>query len=390
MKLRTLEGVEVKGKRVILRVDFNTPLNDRGLVQNNKRIRAALPTIMHLKNNGARIIILTHLGRPKGQYIEKYDTQRIANELSEMLNEHVQYVEHVSGERAEAVVSEMKDGEMIMLENARFYPEEKQNNPDFAQSIARLGDIYVNDGFGVSHRDHASITGIPKYLPSYAGFLVENEINTLTKVRDNPEKPLLVIMGGVKLETRIPMIEQFIEKADYILFGGAMIFTFFKAQGLDVGKSLVDDEQISTARELLEKYAEKLILPVDVVVAKDFAENAPHKTVSVDNIPADEIGLDVGQKTVELFSEKCKNAKTIIWNGPLGAFETKPFDVGTFKFAQAISKVSAQTIIGGGDTAAAVEEAGLQDKMTFISTGGGASLTLLEGKKLPGIEALTE
>lgn len=388
MDIRSITEASVENKRVLVRVDFNTPLDAHGNVANDKRIRAALPTINYLTENKAKVVILTHVGRPKGERVEKLQTNAVARKLSELIEKKVVKADEVFGDDVEKKINEMNSGDVIMLENVRFYPEEKENDSEFSKKIANLADIFVNDGFGVSHRSHASITGIPKYLPAYAGFLLEKEIKTLSEVRDNPEKPLIVVMGGVKLETRIPMIEQFIEKADKILFGGAMIFTFYKAQGKNIGKSLLDEAHIETAKMLLEKYPEKLVLPIDIVAAKEFKENAEQKTVSVDEIQDDEIGLDVGEKTIKEFAQICSDAKTIVWNGPLGAFEIKPFNKGTFDFATEIAKTNARTIIGGGDTAAAVEEANLQDKMSFISTGGGASLMLLEGKKLPGVEAL--
>lgn len=388
MDIRSITEASVENKRVLVRVDFNTPLDAHGNVANDKRIRAALPTINYLTENKAKVVILTHVGRPKGERVEKLQTNAVARKLSELIEKKVVKADEVFGDDVEKKINEMNSGDVIMLENVRFYPEEKENDSEFSKKIANLADIFVNDGFGVSHRSHASITGIPKYLPAYAGFLLEKEIKTLSEVRDNPEKPLIVVMGGVKLETRIPMIEQFIEKADKILFGGAMIFTFYKAQGKNIGKSLLDEAHIETAKMLLEKYPEKLVLPIDIVAAKEFKENAEQKTVSVDEIQDDEIGLDVGEKTIKEFAQICSDAKTIVWNGPLGAFEIKPFNKGTFDFATEIAKTNARTIIGGGDTAAAVEEANLQDNMSFISTGGGASLMLLEGKKLPGVEAL--
>lgn len=387
---KTVQDIEVEGKRILVRADYNVPLSEDGEVLNDKRIRATLPTLTYLLERGARVIIMTHLGRPKGEVVENLRTNPVAEKLSEVIGHPVKKLDDCIGEEVEKAVSEMKNGDVIMLENVRFYSEEKENDPEFAEKLSRLGDVYMNDGFGVSHREHASITGVAAHLQSVSGFLVQDELRVLTKVRDNPEEPLVVIMGGVKLETRIPMIEQFVEKADKILFGGAMIFTFFKAQGKEVGNSLVDEAFVETAKELLEKYPDKLVLPVDIDAAEEFAENAEFKTVPVDEIPEGTMGLDVGPETVKLFTEVCKNAKTVVWNGPLGAFETKPFNEATEEFARNLAELDAYTVIGGGDTSAALEVAGIANRMRFVSTGGGASLTLLEGKKLPGIEVLED
>lgn len=390
MPKKTIRDIDLKGKRVLVRVDYNVPLDENGKVQSDKRIKATLPTLSYLLEQNAKIIIVTHTGRPKGEPVEALRTTDIARVLGELLSKEVKKVNDCIGREVEKAALDLKEGEILMLENVRFHAEEKKNDSEFARKLAGLAEVFVNDGFAVCHRDQASVTGVAKYLPAVAGFLVEKEVAILTKVRDNPEKPLMVVMGGVKLETRIPMIETFVAKAEKILFGGAMIFTFFKAMGYEVGKSLVDETFVSKAKELLEKYSSKLVFPVDVTVAPELKEGVNAQVRDVKNIRPEEMGLDVGPKTVELFLKECENAKTIVWNGPLGAFETKPFNSGTALFGAGLAKLPGKKVIGGGDTARALKEAGLSSKMDFVSTGGGASLTLLEGGKLPGVEALLD
>ncbi|MBU1119057.1 phosphoglycerate kinase [Patescibacteria group bacterium] len=387
---KTIKDIGVKDKSVLVRVDYNVPLDDEGIIVDDNRIKASLPTLTYLIDHGAKVIVVTHVGRPKGIVEEKLKTDNAAKELSTLLGREVKKVNDCVGPEVKEAVSQMKEGDVLMLENVRFNKQEKENDPDFARELASLADIFVLDGFGVSHRDQTSVTGVTHYLPSVLGLLMEKEVETLTKVRENPEKPLIVVMGGVKLETRIPMIDEFVEKADKILFGGAMIFTFFKAMGKEIGSSLVDENFVDAAKKILEKYPDKLVFPQDVVVALKLEEGVESQIVSIDDIPPDMMGLDVGPKTVDSFYNECRDAKTIIWNGPLGAFEIPPFDKGTKEFAEKIATLSAFTLIGGGDTAAALEKDGLDQKMDFVSTGGGASLTLLEGKSLPGFEALND
>lgn len=388
MHKKTIKDVSLQGKNVLVRVDYNVPINTEGIVQNDKRIRSTLPTLRYLADHGAKIVLITHLGRPKGQVVEHLRTSDIARVLSDLLKKNVKKIDDCIGDEVQQELSVMNNGDVLLLENVRFYPEEKLNDPAFSKKLSEYFDLFVNDGFGVSHRNQSSVTGVAKYLPSVAGLLVEKEMQALTDVRDVPKKPLVVVMGGVKLETRMPMIEQFAEKADYIIFGGAMIFTFLKAQGKEVGKSLVDDAYVAVARDLLSTYKEKLILPVDVVVAERLALNQDTSVVSVDAIPENMRGLDIGPETVQYFANICADAQTIIWNGPLGVFEVEPFNKGTEGFAREIIQSGACTVIGGGDTAAALETSGLADQMSFVSTGGGASLSLLEGELLPGIEVL--
>lgn len=388
MHKKTIKDVSLQGKNVLVRVDYNVPINTEGIVQNDKRIRSTLPTLRYLADHGAKIVLITHLGRPEGQVVEHLRTSDIARVLSDLLKKNVKKINDCIGDEVQQGLSAMNNGDVLLLENVRFYPEEKLNDPAFSKKLSEYFDLFVNDGFGVSHRNQSSVTGVAKYLPSVAGLLVEKEMQALTDVRDAPKKPLVVVMGGVKLETRMPMIEQFAEKADYIIFGGAMIFTFLKAQGKEVGKSLVDDAYVTVARDLLNTYKEKLILPVDVVVAERLALNQDTSVVSVDAIPENMRGLDIGPETVQYFANICADAQTIIWNGPLGVFEVKPFNKGTEGFAREIIQSGACTVIGGGDTAAALETSGLADQMSFVSTGGGASLSLLEGGLLPGIEVL--
>lgn len=390
MHKKTVRDIDLVGKKVLVRVDYNTPLSKEGVVQNDKRIRATLSTIQYLLEQSSKIILITHVGRPKGEVVENLRTTDIARVLSSLIERPVIKLDECIGDKVEEAVERMQPGDIVLLENVRFHSEEKKNDQEFSRKLASLADVFVNDGFGVSHREQSSVTGVTKFLPSVAGLLVEKEFQMLTSVRDNPKEPLVVVMGGVKLETRIPMIEQFIQKADKILFGGAMIFTFYKAQGKEVGTSLVDEAFVETAKELLEKYPDKLILPTDVVVADSFDNPGQEHIVAVDAIPEDKIGLDVGPETVHYFAEQCENAKTLIWNGPLGAFEILPFNEGTEHFAKEVVKHDVFTVIGGGDTASALERAGIAKEMDFVSTGGGASLTLLEGKNLPGIESLDD
>lgn len=393
---KSLKDLDVSQKTVLVRVDFNVPLDDQGHVTNVKRIRETLPTLRYLHEQGARTLLLTHLGRPNGEVVSDLTTDRLVKPLSELFAQEgieatVDSVAALSGEEVQARVTELPEGGFLLLENTRFDVREKKNDPSLAQEWAQLADVYVNDGFAVSHRDHASVTGIAKLLPSAAGFSFETEVKTLTEAILSPRRPLHVVMGGVKMETRIPMIENFLENvgAEMILLGGAMANTFFVAQGHAVGISLYEQEYVSIASTLLERHADRLVLPVDVVVA-DAIESDQTEVVSVDAIPSSKMVLDIGPRTLQAFAGVLSGAGTIIWNGPMGVFERDPFLAGTKGVAEVLAGASADTIIGGGDTAAAVERVTLTDKMTFVSTGGGASLALFEGKSLPGIEALDE
>lgn len=390
--MKSIRDVDVKGKRVLVRVDFNVPTSD-GTVTNEKRIRAALPTIEYLSENGGRIVLMSHLGRPSGEgYEEEFSIAPAARVLGRLMGTEVKVVSEVTGPEAVAASKALADGQVMMIENLRFDKREKKDDEGFARELAELGDIYVDDAFGVSHRAHASVDAVAKLLPAYSGFLMEKEVDTLQGVIDNPDRPFMAILGGAKVSDKIVLVERMLDIVDSLVIGGGMCFTFLKAQGHEVGNSLVEDDWVQHAGEMIEK-AEKngvdLVLPVDVVAAKEMREDAETKVCAVDEIPADMMGLDIGPATSELFKQKIMGMNTIIWNGPMGVFEMKPFEEGTKHVAQALAaNEKATTIIGGGDSAAAVAKFGLDDEMTFISTGGGASMQLLEGTPLPGVVAL--
>ncbi len=391
MNKKTVKDVDVKGKRVLVRVDFNVPM-ENGQVTDDRRIRAALPTLQYLLDQGASVILMSHLGRPKDGPDPKYKMDAAAARLGELLNRPVKKLDDCVGPQVEAVVNEMKPGDVTVLENTRFYPEEKKNNPDFSAKLAKLGQVYVNDAFGSAHRAHASTEGVTQTLrPAVAGFLMEKELNYLGRALANPEHPFLAIMGGAKISDKISVIENLLSKVDSLLIGGGMANTFFVAQGLSVGKSLVEAEAIDTAKKLLAENADKLILPVDCVIAPEFKADADSKVVPVDEVPEGWMILDIGPATVAHFAIRLAAAKTVVWNGPMGVFEFPKFAEGTFSVAKALANLQdATTIIGGGDSAAAAEQSGLADKMSHISTGGGASLEFLEGKVLPGVAALDD
>jgi phosphoglycerate kinase len=380
--IRTIKDFDFSGKKVLVRTDFNVPLDDRGGITDDSRIKASLPTINEiLKQNPKQVILMSHLDRPKGDVIENLRMDKVAQRLEELLEKKVSKLD-------DCVDIEIPDGQIILLENLRFHKEEKENNEEFAKKLASSAELYVNDAFGTCHRKHASVHAITKFLPSAAGLLVEKEVSIMGKVLEKPERPFIAIIGGVKLETKIPVIENFLKKVDKILIGGAMAFTFYKAMGLGIGKSVLDKEQVGTAKKLLEKAKEKIVLPVDIIAANELSEKASSSVVAHNKIPNDWMGVDIGPETLEKFSEILKKAKTIVWNGPMGAFEIKEFAHGTNKTAKLLSKLKATTIVGGGDSAAAVKQLGLIEKMTHVSTGGGASLEFLSGKKLPAIEVL--
>ncbi len=394
MNKKTVRDIDVRGKKVLVRCDFNVPQDKEGNITDDRRIVAALPTIKYLIENGAKVILMSHLGRPKEGYEEKYSVKPVAKRLSELLGFEVKLAEdkEVVGENAVRLVNEMKEGEVVLLENVRFIKTETKNDMDFAKKLASLADIFVNDAFGTAHRAHSSTAGVAEFLPAVAGFLIEKEIEIMGKALENPERPFVAILGGAKVSDKINVINNLIEKVDRLIIGGGMAYTFLKAQGFEIGKSLLEEDKIDYAKEMLKKAEEKgvkVYLPVDHVVAKEFSNDAEAMTVDVE-IPADYMGLDIGPKTVKLFEEAVLDAKTVIWNGPMGVFEMPKFAVGTKAVAEALSKVNGTTIIGGGDSAAAVEQLGYAEKMTHISTGGGASLEFLEGKVLPGIAALND
>lgn len=395
--IANLSADELSGKRVLVRVDFNVPLDDQGSITDDTRIRAALPTIQDLTSKGAKVILTSHFGRPKGKVVDSMRLTPVANRLSELLGQPVVKCDDCIGDEVASAVAGMQNGQVALLENVRFYAEEEANDPEFAKKLASVADLYVNDAFGTAHRAHASTEGVTHYLkPSVAGYLIEKELQYLQGAIEEPQRPLAAIIGGSKVSSKITVIETLLEKVDKLLIGGGMIFTFYKARGLSVGKSLVEDEFLDLAKSLEAKAKEKgvqLLLPTDVVVADKFDKNAEAKTVSVENIPDGWMGLDIGPDSVKVFQDALSDCKTVIWNGPMGVFEFDKFAKGTEAIAYSladITKTGATTIIGGGDSVAAVEKVGVADQMSHISTGGGASLELLEGKVLPGIAALDE
>ena len=393
---KCVEDIDVKGKKVIVRVDFNVPLNAEGKITDDKRIVAALPTIKYLIDNKAKVILVSHMGKPKGEYNPKYSMVPASERLGELLGMEVIQAKDVIGEDAKTKAAALKEGQVMMLENARFHKEEK-NDPAFAKELASLAEIYVNDAFGTAHRAHATTAGIADYLPAVSGYLIQKEIRIMGKALANPERPFVAILGGAKVADKLNVISNLLEKCDTLIIGGGMAYTFLKAQGKEVGKSLVDETKIDYCKEMIEKAAKlgkKLLLPIDTKVATAFPNpiDAPIdvKVVSVDAIPADLQGLDIGCETAKLFADAVKAAKTVVWNGPMGVFENPVLAEGTNAIAKAMAETDAITIVGGGDSAAAVKKMGYADKITHVSTGGGASLEFLEGKVLPGIACLLD
>lgn len=394
---KCVEDIDVTGKKVIVRVDFNVPLNAEGQITDDKRIVAALPTIKYLVDHKAKVILVSHMGKPKGEYNPKYSMAPASKRLGELLGTEVIQAKDVIGEDAKAKDAALKEGQVMMLENARFHKEEEKNDPAFAKELASLAEIYVNDAFGTAHRAHATTAGIADYLPAVSGYLIQKEISIMGKALANPERPFVAILGGAKVADKLNVISNLLEKCDTLIIGGGMAYTFLKAQGKEVGKSLVDATKIDYCKEMIEKaekLGKKLLLPIDTKVAAAFPDpiDAPIevKTVSVDAIPAEMQGLDIGEKTAALFADAVKSAKTVVWNGPMGVFENPVLAEGTIAVAKAMAETDAITIVGGGDSAAAVKKMGYADKITHVSTGGGASLEFLEGKVLPGIACLLD
>jgi len=385
---KTVRDIDVKGKRVLVRCDFNVPL-ENGAITDNRRITEALPTIQYLLEQGATVILASHLGRPKGPTPE-FSLKPVAEELTKLLGKPVPLLSDCVGEAVLTAVKEAKPGDVLLLENVRFHPEEEKNDPAFAAQLASLADIYVNDAFGTAHRAHASTEGVAHLLPGVAGFLIEKEIKHLGAAIENPKKPFVAIMGGSKVKDKIALIDNLLPKVDRLLVGGGMVFTFFKATDHPIGKSLLDEGSLEYAGKLLAENPDKLVLPTDIVVANKFANDAETKVVGIDGIEDDMLGLDIGPESQAAYAEIIRKAGTVLWNGPMGVFEMKPFEAGTRVVAEAMAESSAVTIVGGGDSAAAVEKFGVADKMTHVSTGGGASLEFLEGKALPGIVALQD
>lgn len=390
---KTVEDIDVSGKKVIVRCDFNVPQDENGKITDDKRIRESLKTIKYLLDNNAAVILCSHLGRPKGEVNKKFSLAPVATRLTELLGQEVKMADDVIGESAKKLASEVKSGQAILIENVRFHKEEQKNDPAYAKELASMAEIFVNDAFGTAHRAHASTAGIADYLPSVCGYLIGKEISVMGKALENPARPFVSILGGAKVSDKIGVINNLIEKCDSIIIGGGMSYTFQKALGNDIGISLCEDDKLDLALELLKKAESKgvkMLLPLDNVCAKEFKADADAVTYDVGKIPDDMEGLDIGPKSVELFSNELKSAGTVVWNGPMGVFEFDKFAVGTKAVAKAIAESEAISIIGGGDSAAAVEKLGYADKMTHISTGGGASLEFLEGLALPGIACLQD
>ena len=393
MNKKTVKDIDLKGKKVLVRCDFNVPMNEERKITDNTRIVAALPTIKYLLEQNCAIILCSHLGRPKGEFKPEFSLKPVAEELSKLLGKEVIMAKDVIGEDAKTKAANLQQGQIMLLENVRFHKEETDNDPNFAKELASMAEVYVSDAFGAVHRAHASTAGVAEYLPAVAGFLIEKELKFLGNAVSNPERPFIAILGGAKVSDKIGVIDSLLEKVDTLIIGGGMAYTFFKAQGYEVGKSLCELDKLDLAKSLMEKAKEKgvkLMLPVDTRVGKEFKEDTESKTVKCTEIPADWEGFDIGEETIKMFSDELRKAKTVVWNGPLGLFEFDQFAKGTNAIAKVLSEIDATIIIGGGDSAAAVRKAGLEDKMTHISTGGGASLEFLEGKKLPGIECLLD
>lgn len=393
MNKMSIKDIDIKNKRVLIRVDFNVPLDDKLNITDDTRIKAALPTIKYAIESQAKVILMSHLGRPDGKALEKARLKPAAKRLSELLEKNVTVLNDCVGEEVKKTVSAMKPGDVALLENLRFHAEEEKNDPNFAKELASLGDVFVNDAFGTAHRAHASTEGVTKYLPSVAGFLIEKEITYLGKALQSPAKPFVSILGGAKVSDKIGIVENLMDKVDALVIGGAMAYTFLKVQGFNTGNSKLEKEKLGLAKEILEKAKAKkiaIVLPQDHTIADKFDAAAQTKVTTDANIPEGWMGLDIGPKTIKNFKEVLSKAKTIVWNGPLGVCEMKPFEKGSKEIANFIANLSATTIIGGGDTAAAIAQFGLENKMSHISTGGGASLEFLEGKALPGIVALKD
>ena len=397
MKKLSIDNVDLKGKRVLVRVDFNVPFDENLQITDDIRITSALPTIKKIIKEGGKTILMSHLGRPKGSPNPKYSLKPVAVRLRELLDCEVKFASDCIGDQVKAIVNSLKDGEVLLLENLRFHAEEEKNNPEFASQLAELVDVYINDAFGSAHRAHASTEGVTKNIKiNAAGYLMQKELDYLGSAVSNPERPFTAILGGSKISGKIDVIENLLPNVDYLLIGGGMAYTFYKAMGLEIGGSLLEAEKIDLAKEMLERFKTskaKVILPKDVVVTKEFNNDSPSHVVEIDSIPSDEQGLDIGPKTIEEFGVIIRKSKTVLWNGPMGVFEFDNFAKGTDAIAQALADATAdgaKTIIGGGDSAAAIKKAGLDDKVSHVSTGGGASLEFLEGKVLPGVAALNE
>ena len=394
MNKKTIRDIDVKGKKVLVRCDFNVPLDENKNITDNRRIVGAIPTIKYLLDNDCKVILCSHLGRPKGEVKKEFSLEPVAKELSRLLDREVKLADDIIGESAKSLTANMQNGEVVLLENVRFDSREEANDPEFAKELASMAELYVNDAFGTAHRAHSSTAGVASYLPAVAGFLMEKELNFLGTTLENPERPFMAILGGKKVSDKIGVIDSLLEKVDTLMIGGGMAYTFFKAMGYNVGNSICELDKLDLAKSLMEKAKEKgvkLMLPVDTKLGKEFSADTESKTVKYTEIPDGWEGFDIGEETIKLYEEELSKAKTVIWNGPVGLFEFDQFAVGTNSIAKYLGSLDGvTTIIGGGDSAAAIEKLGIGDKFTHISTGGGASLEFLEGKKLPGVECLLD
>jgi len=392
MNKKSIKDIDVRGKRVFCRVDFNVPMQN-GAITDDTRVRAALPTIQYLVEQGAKVILASHMGRPKGQIVEELRLTPVAKKLSELLGKEVAKADEAYGEAVEAQIANMQDGDVLLLENVRFYPGEEKNDPELAKAFANLADVFVNDAFGAAHRAHASTEGIAKFIPAVSGFLMQKELDVLGKAMSNPERPFTAIIGGAKVKDKIGVIENLLDKVDNLIIGGGLANTFTKAEGYEIGTSLLEEDKIDLAKSFMKQAEEKGVkfyTPIDAVIAPKFGEDVESKVVDIDAIPSDWMSLDIGPKTAALYADVIKNSKLVIWNGPMGVFEIDKFANGTKTVAQALADSDAYSVVGGGDSAAAAEKFELADKMSHISTGGGASLEFIEGKELPGVVALND
>lgn len=390
---QTIRDIDWQGKRALVRVDFNVPLDEQQQITDDTRITAAVPTIQYLLGQGAGVVLMSHLGRPKNKVVDKLRLDPVARRLGEVLGREVKKVNEITGAEAEQAAQSLQPGQVLLLENTRFDAREEANDDSMAQELSRLGDVYVNDAFGAAHRAHASTEGVARHLPAVSGFLMEKELEYIGGAVENPQRPFVAILGGAKIKDKIPVIENLLSKVDKLIIGGGMAYTFYKANGYEIGQSLLDEASLEFCKRVLSEAQGKIELPVDCVVANEFSNDADRKVVKITEIPADYQGLDIGPETIARFSEIIGSAKTVVWNGPMGVFEMPNFATGTRAIAEALARATeagATTIIGGGDSVAAVEQMGLGDKMSHISTGGGASLELLEGKELPGVAALND
>lgn len=394
MNKKTIRDIDVKGKKVLVRCDFNVPLDENKNITDNRRIVGAIPTIKYLLDNNCKVILCSHLGRPKGEVKKEFSLEPVAKELSRLLDREVKLADDIIGESAKSLTANMQNGEVVLLENVRFDSREEANDPEFAKELASMAELYVNDAFGTAHRAHSSTAGVASYLPAVAGFLMEKELNFLGTTLENPERPFMAILGGKKVSDKIGVIDSLLEKVDTLMIGGGMAYTFFKAMGYNVGNSICELDKLDLAKSLMEKAKEKgvkLMLPVDTKLGKEFSADTESKTVKYTEIPDGWEGFDIGEETIKLYKDELSKAKTVIWNGPVGLFEFDQFAVGTNSIAKHLGSLEGvTTIIGGGDSAAAIEKLGIGDQFTHISTGGGASLEFLEGKKLPGVECLLD